>query len=87
MLEPTPCETCDNVHMDTRKKHPGQWMCVKFPRLENMDAIAPTKWILHEPYNRCVNINRGHCPLWTVRRDGQLELGSKSKDVIETKGK
>lgn len=73
-MEPTPCETCDFVHHDTRKKSPHYWLCVKFPRLENMNAIAPNTWVNHDPYNRCVNINLGYCPLWTARRDGQREL-------------
>lgn len=41
---------------------------MKFPRLENLNAIAPKQWVLHEPYNRCVNINLGHCPVWAQRR-------------------
>lgn len=80
MFPPTPCETCDNVLVGTRKKAPTQWLCRCFPRLENMDAVAPTKWILHEPYNRCVNINRGFCPLWTGRKDDQKESGLKSDE-------
>jgi len=67
MRDPTPCETCDNVHMDTRKKPPYQWMCVRFPRVEGMSAVAPTTWAGHEPYNRCVNINLGYCPVFKER--------------------
>lgn len=64
----TPCEDCDNVHEGTRKQHPGKWLCVRFPRLENLNAVAPKFWVRVEPYNRCVNINLGHCPLWVERR-------------------
>lgn len=68
----TPCEDCENVHMDTRKQHPGKWLCVRFPRLQNLNAVAPNQWVLHEPYNRCVNINLGFCPLHQPRRTGKI---------------
>jgi hypothetical protein len=73
----TACEECDNVHADTRKQHPRQWLCVKFKRLENFSPVAPQTWVNMEPYNRCVNINVGHCPLWTARRNGQQEFTTK----------
>ncbi len=72
-MTPTPCEECDFVHMDTRKMMPHRWICVKFPRLSGLSAVAPTKWVEREPYNRCVNINLGYCPLWEKRRDGKQE--------------
>lgn len=68
MMHATPCETCDFVHMDTRKGSPAYWLCVRFPRLEGMNAVAPTVWAGRDPYNRCVAINLGHCPLWAERR-------------------
>lgn len=69
-MTPTPCETCDFVHMDTRRLSFYKWMCVKFPRLEGMSAVAPTQAVRSEPYNKCVNVNLGFCPLWTARREG-----------------
>lgn len=69
----TPCEDCDNVHAETRKMSPGRWVCVKFPRLEGMNAVAPRKWVDTEPYMRCVGINGGFCPMFVRRRDGQKE--------------
>lgn len=74
-MKPTPCETCDHVHPEGRKKSPGQWLCMKFPRLEGMNAVAPTVWAGRDPYNRCVNVNLGHCPLWSPRREGQKDFG------------
>lgn len=71
----TPCETCDSVHMDTRKLGPSRWVCVRFPRVEGLSPIAPTKWVELEPYMRCVGINGGHCALWTARREGQKDNG------------
>lgn len=47
---------------------------MKFPRLEGLNAVAPTVWAGREPYNRCVNINLGHCPLWEAKRDGQKDM-------------
>jgi hypothetical protein len=79
MNRPTPCEQCDHVHMETRKQSPSRWMCVKFPRLEGMSPVAPTQFAALEPYNRCVSVNLGYCPLWSPRRDGQLELGTRGK--------
>lgn len=62
MSRTTTCETCDNVHMDTRNKHPARWMCVKYP-------MVNANWWEDEPYNLCRYINRGsYCPLWTERR-------------------
>jgi hypothetical protein len=72
-LQFTPCEICDFVHEQSRKGSPRQWLCVKFPRLENMNAVAPTQWVNSEPYNRCVNINLGHCPCFSLRRDIKKE--------------
>lgn len=73
--EPTACEDCDNVHMETRKLSPGRWLCVKFPRLEHMNAVAPTQWVNAEPYNLCRNINLGFCPMFVKRREGQKDNG------------
>lgn len=74
-IKRTPCEDCDFVHESTRKQSPGRWVCVRFPRLEGLSPIAPTKWVDLEPYMRCVGINGGHCPLWVKRREGQQEFG------------
>jgi hypothetical protein len=75
-LAPTPCEDCEHVHPDTRSKPSYQWMCMRFPRLEGLDPVAPTTRIIKEPYNRCAAINAGWCPLFERRRDGQMELAS-----------
>ncbi len=74
-MTPTACEDCDNVHAETRKQSPARWVCVRFPRLEGMNAVAPKYWVDAEPYMRCVGINGGHCPMFTPRRDGQKNLG------------
>lgn len=71
----TPCETCDNVHMETRKGHPARWLCIKFPRLEGLSPVAPKQWVDVEPYMKCSGINGGFCPLYVKRRDGQKEIG------------
>lgn len=72
---PTFCADCDNVHPESRKKLPVYWLCTKFPRLEGMGFVAPNLWVEMEPFNRCVNINTGRCPLWTPLRNGQKEMG------------
>jgi len=77
----TPCEECDNVHMDTRKLRPSYWVCVKFPRLEGLSAIAPKQWVKHAPYMRCEGINGGFCPLWEKRRDGKLTEQREQQDA------
>jgi len=73
--EPTACEDCDNVHESTRKQSPRLWLCVKFPRLENLNAVAPKLWVHAEPYNRCASVNLGFCPCFVKRRDGQKDNG------------
>lgn len=73
--QPTACEDCDNVHESTRKQSPSRWLCMKFPRLENMNPVAPKAWVGVEPYMRCFGINGGFCPLFVKRRDGQKEMG------------
>jgi hypothetical protein len=67
-MSATPCETCDHVHPAAIDKSPHYWTCLKFPRLEGMNAVAPTVWAGRDPYNRCTSINLGFCPLWTERR-------------------
>jgi hypothetical protein len=41
---------------------------VKFPALPNLNAVAPKTGLPEPPYNRCIKINMGHCPLWETRR-------------------
>jgi hypothetical protein len=71
----TPCEDCDNVHAETRKQSPSRWVCMKFPRLEGLNAIAPKQWVNAEPYMRCTGINGGFCPMFVKRREGQKDNG------------
>ena len=71
---PTLCEHCDNVHPESRKRLPTQWLCVKFPRLEGMGFVAPYTWVEKEPFMRCSGINGGFCPMYTALRNGQREL-------------
>jgi hypothetical protein len=75
MPEPTACEDCDNVHESTRKQSPARWLCIRFPRLEHMNAVAPRQWVRDEPYMRCVGINGGYCSLFTPKRNGQRDNG------------
>ena len=65
----TPCETCENVHLDTRRVSFERWACVKFPRLPNMSPVAPNAGTGNPPYMRCVGINGGYCPLYVERRN------------------
>jgi hypothetical protein len=74
-MQVTPCEDCDHVHAETRKQSPSRWVCVKFPRLEGLNAIAPKQWVYAEPYMRCAGINGGFCPLFVKRREGQKDNG------------
>lgn len=74
-MTPTYCETCDNVHPESRKKSPSQWLCIKFPRLEGGGFVAPKVWAATDPFNRCVNVNLGYCPLWAPMRNGQRDNG------------
>lgn len=69
------CENCDNVHTESRKRGPQQWLCVKFKRIEGQGFVAPKYWAEHEPYMRCSGINGGACPLYKPARNGQQENG------------
>lgn len=71
---PTFCVHCEHVHPDTRNKHPAQWLCLKFPRLEGMGYVAPQVWADREPYMRCSGINGGKCPCFERERDEQMEM-------------
>lgn len=73
-MKPTHCSDCDNVAADTRSKPVRFWQCVRFPNLAGCENPYVDPDYIEEPYNRCVRINRGHCPVWTRRRDGQTEL-------------
>ena len=64
----TPCEDCDNVHMDTRKWSYERWACTQFPILPNMNPVAPKTGLPEPPFNRCTKINGGYCPLWKPRK-------------------
>ena len=74
-MQPTYCSDCENVHMATRKSHPAQWLCVKFPRLEGQGFVSRDEWAEQQPFMYCRGINGGACCLWTPRRNGQRELG------------
>lgn len=63
------CEACDNVVAETRKRNPNSWLCSKFPRVEGQGFVAPNWWAENEPFQRCVNINGGACPLFEPRRE------------------
>ncbi len=41
---------------------------MKFPRLPGLSPIARTSWVATEPYQRCVNINAGFCPVFEPAR-------------------
>lgn len=59
------CRNCDHVVEDTRKRHPQQWLCSRFPRVEGGGFVDPEKWVTDEPFMRCKDINGGNCPLFT----------------------
>jgi hypothetical protein len=69
----TPCEDCNGVHLDTAKMSPDRWCCVHFPMLPGLSAVAPTRGLPSPPYNRCANINKGHCPLFVERKNQDTE--------------
>lgn len=74
MSAPTLCEDCDNVHSETRKRSPSQWLCVQFPRLSGQGFVAPNVWTEQEPFMKCIYINGGKCPVFKRRLPGQKEL-------------
>jgi hypothetical protein len=77
MNEPTYCQNCDGVHMETRKLHPGRWLCIFHKRAVGGSFVAPNVWVEMEPYNRCININLGMCPTFTPRRESNERPGNK----------
>lgn len=66
-MTPTPCETCDHVHPDTRGKPPYAWRCMNFPVLPGFSAVSPS-YRPDPPYGKCESVNHGFCPLWTPIR-------------------
>jgi hypothetical protein len=72
-MNPTLCEECDWVHADSRKQHPGRWLCVQHRRIPGGSFVAPKGWVEHEPYLRCVNVNGGMCLLFEPRREGKKD--------------
>jgi len=71
--EPTLCEDCANVHTDTRKRSPTQWLCVKHRRVAGGSFIAPNFWVETDPFLRCAAVNGGACLLFSPRRDASKE--------------
>ena len=69
MNKPTICKDCDRVVPDTRKLRPTQWLCGAFPRKFAEGFVDPGWWVENEPYQRCVDINRGCCPVFEPRRE------------------
>lgn len=67
-LTPTPCETCDHVHPDTRSRPPYAWRCMKFPIMPGLSAVAPN-YRPDPPFGKCENINHGYCPTWAPKRE------------------
>ena len=81
---PTLCEECDNVHPETRKRSPTQWLCIKFPRLQGQGFVAPNVWTDQEPFMRAMGINGGACPMFKPARNGQRELNIDRTHTKET---
>ena len=63
----TLCVECDHVVEHTRKLSQFKWLCIKFPRVAGGSFLDPN-WLTDAPYNRCVNINVGHCPMFEARK-------------------
>lgn len=70
-MMPTICRDCDNVEAVSRKDAPYRWLCTKFPRVGEYGFVNPEYWDAKEPYNKCMNINLGSCPLFTPKRDAK----------------
>ena len=62
-MQPTYCKDCKHVHPNSAK-HVRSWLCAKFPCLEGNGFVDPDWWAENEPFNRCVNINKGFCPVF-----------------------
>lgn len=71
---PTYCRDCDLVHAETRKLKPWQWRCMAHRDRGGYGFVDPD-YLDDPPYVKCDNINRGDCPNFRRRRDGQKELG------------
>lgn len=68
MSAPTICRDCDNVVSSTRSQRPTSWLCRMFPRRHTEGFVHPTWWIENEPFQRCQDLNRGSCPVFTPIR-------------------
>jgi hypothetical protein len=77
------CEECDWVHTDSRKQHPGRWLCVQHRRVPGGSFVAPKGWVEHEPYLRCVNVNGGMCLLFEPRRENPNERPGNKRPIQE----
>jgi hypothetical protein len=74
MAHPTPCELCDEVHPASRTWQPHRWLCMRFPRLDGLDPVAPTQGVVMQPYMRCSGINGGFCCLFKPRREAPPKM-------------
>ena len=72
-MKPTFCRDCDNVVEETRKRSVHSWLCSKHKRLEGQGFIDPDWWAENEPFLKCTAVNGGMCPLFTPRRDKELQ--------------
>lgn len=73
-MTPTLCDECDGVTEHTRKLHPNRWTCIHFPRVAGNGFVSAETLIDHEPHMRCGGINGGKCPMFKLKRNGQMEM-------------
>lgn len=73
-MNKTWCEDCDHVTAETRKLPPIRWTCIKFPWTDDHGSVARNTVTGSQVYNRCDSINKGHCPLFKRRVEGQKEM-------------
>jgi hypothetical protein len=70
MIEPTYCNTCDNVHGETRREAEYRWLCTRHKRLDGRGYTSPNARN-EAPYLYCRDVNAGACPLWEPRREAK----------------
>lgn len=70
-MTPTFCSQCEWVVAESRKRHPGQWLCSRHKRLDGHGFVDPDYWSNEEPFLKCRDTNHGACPLFTPIREKQ----------------
>ena len=68
------CETCEHMMLPFKEAAPRHALCRMHRNEGGMGFVSLSTWASEAPYLPCYQMNpRGTCPLWSRKRDNQIE--------------